>query len=48
MQVVEKDKIEELKLPGRIIQKAVGKDATVKSNKMTFITDIFTYFILSE
>ena len=35
MQVIEKDKLEELKLPGRIIQKAVGKDAFQKSNKMT-------------
>ena len=35
MQVVEKDKLEVLKLPGRIIQKAVGKDAFLKSNKMT-------------
>jgi mannose-6-phosphate isomerase-like protein (cupin superfamily) len=35
MKAIEKDQIEKLKLPGRIIQQAVGKDAIVKSNKMT-------------
>ena len=35
MQLIEKDMLEEVKLPGRIIQKAVGKDAFLNSNKMT-------------
>lgn len=35
MRVIIRDRLESLSLPGRVIQKAVGKDSTVQSAKMT-------------
>ncbi|MEA4848119.1 MAG: hypothetical protein VB106_12895 [Clostridiaceae bacterium] len=35
MELIERDQLERLTLPGRIIQKAVGKDGVIKSERMT-------------
>lgn len=35
MNVIQRQRLEELSLPGRIIQKAIGKDSAVLSGKMT-------------
>ncbi len=35
MNVLERESLDSIPLPGRVIQKAIGKDSAVNSNKMT-------------